>query len=97
MSRCSKLRGQNCGLVDHLVGEGEQRPRWAIFGCEGATSSDSWAARWSGHLLKALLPGPVRGAIFPIKSNRVFAVLARSRDLARARSRVLPAPPGRNS
>ena len=48
-------------------------------------------------LLEALLPGPVRGAIFPIKSNRVFAVLARSRDLPRARSRVLPAPPGRNS
>src|SRR5215813_3061462 len=29
MSRCSKLRGQNCGLVDHLVGAGEQE-RWHI-------------------------------------------------------------------
>jgi len=52
------------------------------------------AARWPDPRGPTAWPG---GAIFPIKSNRGFAVLARSRDLPRARSRALPAPPGQNS
>ena len=42
-------------------------------------------------------PSSARGAIFALRSNRVFVVLVCSRGLPRARNRALPAPPGRNS
>ena len=73
--------------------------------CRRSSTGNFWMRRrnFIALLAAARWPGPrgptawLGGAIFPIKSNRGFAVLARSRDLPRARSRALPAPPGQNS
>jgi len=73
---------------------GHRAPRLACPLCAKSGQMHRSITNLFDHLVGAGGSGP---RILPIKSNRVFAVLARSRDLPRARSRALPAPPGRNS